>query len=441
MTITYKDNQQLISYNNLKPRITINSTLNSLLSKNDLITVEDAEVSRYEHLKEQTKINGFTAPFFVTGLNNEALLIDGLTRWSIATELVKEGFINPNEALFTVRFYEGFTSLDEIMSWMWDFNQGIRGTIHNPKLNTIMMGIKYNLTKNSQGGDKKSNRQIDGLKNTASEIAPVGSTSERVAEEFSVKARTVERAGKLVRDLHTIANLFNRPSSSLYYLYENGVSQDRIDKLAKIQSGSDDYKKLEKLLEEKDVPSISIFITQEEKARNKEKEYNRKFNKADEAGHIDHLCKLYAKEILTWSNLEQLKKLERRIKDKEWFYSGAKSITAHSNYLQFVLEVNSKYPYVSNSSKKSITRKTVLNLKDTVEEINDELLFTDEEFDNHNVEAVIASEAKSELEIGQELADEIYNLSVRIQGHSFTNDFDKRLNEIYEQLMNYLKVS
>ena len=433
MSITYTDNQQLVSYNDLKTHITINPILNSLLPKDDLISVEDAEVSRYEHLKEQIKINGFAAPFFITGLNNEALLIDGFTRWNILEELVKENIINSNSKLFTVRIYEGFASLDEIMSWMWDYNQGTRGTIHNPKLNTIMMGIKYNLEKSSQGGDRKSKHQIDGLKNT----------SEKIAEEFSVGKATVERAGKLVRDLQTIASLYNSSSSSLYYLYENGVSQDRIGKLAKIQSGSDDYKKLEKLLEEKDVPSICIFITQEEKeiteARNKEKEYNRKFNKADEAGYIDHICKLYAENILTWSNLEQLKKLERRLKtseDKEWFYSGAKSITAHSNYLQFVLEINKKFPYASNSNKK----KSYLKVKENNDKLDD-LLFTDEEFDNHNVESVLACEAKDELKIGQELADEIYRLSVRIQGHSFTNDFDERLNEIYEQLRNYLKVS
>ena len=432
MSITYTDNLQLISYNDLKGYITINSALDSLLPKDDLISVEGEDIARYDYLKEQIKLNGVTTPFYITGLGNEALLIDGLTRWGIVTELVAEGLINPDDNLFTVRIYEGFASLEEIMSWMWSFNQSVRGAINNPKLDTIMMGIKYNLSKTTRGGNRKSKGQRVTLKNTSKELSEI----------FDVNQRTVKRAGSLVENLHTLAGLYNLASNELYYLYEEGVSQDRIAKLACIVKGSDDYKKLEKYIITKDSKAISLFITEKElkqiRLEKKEKEKNYRLAKAKEANHLSNICKLYSEEVLTLANIDQIKRLERRLtkqEEKQWFFSGIKEINSKESFTKLIIQTKQQFPLLQNNNSRKLNKPQSINSTQIRETSIPPSVFTEDAFKTFDISTFNPTDKELTEKTVRKLNDIYYDLS----SNPITKGLEENLNTLITLINNRLE--
>ena len=354
MTVTYTDSLQLVSFNDLKDDLTIDSSLDSLLPKDDLISVEGEDIARYDYLKEQIKLNGVITPFYIAGLDNKILLIDGLTRWSIVTDLVAEGVIDPREELFRIRLYNGFNSLEEIMSWMWSFNQSVRGAIHRPRLDTIMLGIKYNSSKKPNRGNAQvvgvsPKLQIEGSANTASDIAV----------EYSVSKSKVERAGRLVRDLHKLAKLFNKPNSYYYYLYEKGLSEKQLSVISGVEPNSKDAAKLEELIEENNLSNIFCFKTTAMKKADEElklaKQLEEKKEWAEEV--IPNLSKLIDFYItggeLSKADILKVSSLFKKVKnaDLENITSMAESISSKTSYNNFFSSVYNQYQYLDPSFK------------------------------------------------------------------------------------------
>ena len=422
-----------LPYKEFKKVVEVLPELNNFLPKNNEVVLEDASTTTYENLKQLIAKQGIVIPVCLVQFETKYYLIDGFTRFKIIDEDLK---VEPDYPVpYTLIELEGLTKdnlIPSIKAWMWELNQSIRGHLASPKLNTVMMGLKYNLNKNSRGGDRKSNPQFDGLKNTAQDIAV----------EFSVGKATVERAGTLVTNLHALAELYSKPDNTFYYLYEKGVSQNKLAKLSQIQKGSKDYKKLEKLLEDKDAPAVSIFVTEKEleeaRLKQEKKAKASRLISASASGHPQNIAQLYADKGLTQSNLEQLKKLERRLKtsvDKEWFSSGVRSITGHSNYLKFVVEVNSKFP---DNNKLGEQRKLVTSNPPITKVEKDAWDFSDVDLENTISTTKEEIPDQSEEDITQ---DVLLELDLAIRKMAFRSSLSKyaeKFNELYSEMMEKL---
>jgi hypothetical protein len=82
-----------------------------------------------------------------------------------------------------------FKDREAVMDWM-DANQLGRRNL-SPDAFRLLLGRRYNRTKGSHGGDRKSSHQNEGLKKTA----------ETLSEEHGVSKATVERAGKFAEEV------------------------------------------------------------------------------------------------------------------------------------------------------------------------------------------------------------------------------------------------
>lgn len=85
-----------------------------------------------------------------------------------------------------------FDSEDEAIDWIIDNQLGRRNL--DPTQASVLRGKQYNRTKGTQGGDRKSNRQNDGLVDNA----------DRLAEKHGVSPRTIERDGQFAEAVEAL---------------------------------------------------------------------------------------------------------------------------------------------------------------------------------------------------------------------------------------------
>lgn len=130
----------------------------------------------YNGLKEKIKTEGFRGAIDVWF--GENVLLDGHHRKRICDELGIEYNIE------TIEIPDRHAAIN----WIVD-NQLSKRNL-DPAEKRYLIGKKYNEEKMERGGDRKSNRQSDGMK---------GETAERIAKEQNVSPRTVERAGDFAK--------------------------------------------------------------------------------------------------------------------------------------------------------------------------------------------------------------------------------------------------
>jgi N6-adenosine-specific RNA methylase IME4 len=130
-------------------------------------------------LEENILKDGCLSPLIVWG----STLVDGHNRYGICTK---------HEIPFQVDFLE-FEDFEQAIGWVEDDQAG-RGNA-NPDWFTYYLGRKYERVKNGHGGAREASRQNDDLK-----------TNEKLAAEFNVGTRTVERAATFANNVDTIAN-------------------------------------------------------------------------------------------------------------------------------------------------------------------------------------------------------------------------------------------
>jgi hypothetical protein len=111
------------------------------------------------------------------------IIVDGHNRYRICDEEDKP---------FKVQRMK-FADRGAATNWIIDNQLGRRNISQQAR--KVLLGKRYNAAKNGQGGDRKSNRQLDGL---------IATTAETLAEAHDVSPRTVERAGEFAEAVEGI---------------------------------------------------------------------------------------------------------------------------------------------------------------------------------------------------------------------------------------------
>lgn len=145
--------------------------------------------SELAQLRSNLEEDGCRDPLVVWGCNGDELLVDGHNRYRLCQEL--------GIGFKTARMR--FESRDKAKQWILTNQLGRRNLTDEQR--TRLIGLLYNSTKGTQGGDH-------GNQHTAKDqIDTLPTAAEGISEKFSVSVPTVKRAAKFAEAVEAIEEM------------------------------------------------------------------------------------------------------------------------------------------------------------------------------------------------------------------------------------------
>jgi len=195
-------------------------------------------------------------------------IIDGHNRYKIATDW----------QLSFKTIEKVFESEYHVIEWMLVNQFGRRNLTETQK--SYLRGVRYENEKKKHGGDRKSNSQNVHLK-----------TSEKLAQEYSVSEKTIQRDGEFSRGIDLISKVAPEKHHEIL-LEKTELTKQEIQ----------DFSKIEKVVE-KQIKSEQIFISEDEL-------------KAKVEAKAKELASIKLKDLKEQKAAEYKEKLNQRIEHK-----------------------------------------------------------------------------------------------------------------------------